>query len=530
MATKSIKKNYIYNLIYQIFVLIVPILVTPYLSRVLGPEGTGQYSFTYSLANYFILVAALGFGYYAQREIANHQNDKSAKSLIFWEIIIVRTFSVGISLALNIILNVTGVYGSYSSLMWWWIILIAAQGFDITFLLQGNEEFAKIAIRNVIVKIISIICIFLFVKNPTDVYIYVICFAGSTLLGNLSLWPYLFKMLCRVKFHDLKPLRHLLPTLRLFIPTIAISVYTVLDKTLIGLLVTGTETNIVNGVEVITKISDLENGYYEQAEKIVKVCMTVVTALGTVMIPRNSNEYSCGNLDKVKENVYGATNFVWFMGVPLTLGLAAIAGNLVPWFLGEGYDKCVLLIQLFTPLILIIGFSNVFGLQYLLPTQRDGKYTIAIVLGAVINFALNIVCIKYFMSYGAVAASIAAELTVTVIMLIYIRKEISFLKILKQSIKYLIAGGIMFAAVYFTQTVLKPTILFTFLLVLEGAVIYFVILLCLKDKYVLNVIKKLFGRFKRKKKTAVDVSDETLTKASELKQENSKIDTKDDDD
>ncbi|MDE6356895.1 MAG: flippase [Clostridia bacterium] len=526
--SKSVKKNYIYNLIYQIFVLIVPILVTPYLSRVLGPEGTGQYSFTYSLANYFILVAALGFGYYAQREIANYQNDKSAQSLIFWEIIIVRLFSVGLSLAVNIVLNITGVYGAYSPLMWWWIILIVAQGFDITFLLQGNEEFAKIAIRNVIVKIISVVCIFLFVKKPSDVYIYVICFAGSTLLGNLSLWPYLFKMLCRVKFHDLKPLRHVMPTIRLFIPTIAISVYTVLDKTLIGLLVTGTESNIVDGVEVITKISDLENGYYEQAEKIVKVCMTVVTALGTVMIPRNSNEFASGNLDKVKENVYGATNFVWFMGVPLALGLAAIAGNLVPWFLGEGYDKCVLLIQLFTPLILIIGFSNVFGLQYLLPTQRDGKYTIAIVLGAVVNLALNIVCIKYLMSYGAVAASIAAELTVTVIMIVLVRKEISFLKILKQSIKYLIAGVIMFVTVYFTQTVMKPTVLFTFLLILEGAVIYFVVLLCLKDKYVLNVIKKLSGRLKPKKKTSVNAKEETFTDISESAQENSGIETKSD--
>jgi len=528
MATKSIKKNYIYNLIYQIFVLIVPIIVTPYLSRVLGPEGTGQYSFTYSLTNYFILLAALGFGYYAQREIANHQDDKVAKSLIFWEILIVRLFSVGLSLALTVILNVTGVYGSYSPLMWWWIILIAAQGFDITFLLQGNEEFAKIAIRNVIVKIISVILIFVFVKQPTDVFLYVICFAGSTLIGNLSLWPYLPKMLCRVKFHDLKPLRHLIPTLRLFIPTVAISVYTLLDKTLIGLLITGTETEIVDGVEVVSKISDLENGYYEQAEKIVKVCMTVVTALGTVMIPRNSNEFASGNLDKIKENVYGATNFVWFIGVPLALGLAAIAGNLVPWFLGDGYDKCVLLIQLFTPLILIIGFSNVFGLQYLLPTQRDGKYTIAIVLGAVINLALNIVCIKYFMSYGAVAASIAAETAVTLIMIIIVRKEISFLKILKQSVKYLIAGGIMFVAVYFTQTVLKPSVLFTFLLILEGVAVYFIALLCLRDKYVLNVIKKVTNRLKRKK-TADDTPNEAVSDSVDETQGNSEIDTKSED-
>lgn len=527
MAAKSIKKNYIYNLIYQVFLLIVPIIVTPYLSRILGPDGTGQYSFTYSLANYFILFGALGFGYYAQREIAKHQDNKLIKSLIFWEILIVRLFSVGMSLAVTVILNVTGVYGSYSLLMWWWILIIAAQAFDITFLLQGNEEFAKIAIRNVIIKIISIVFIFLFVKKQTDVYIYVICFAGSTLLGNLSLWLYLPKMLCKVKFKDLKPARHIVPTLRLFVPTVAIYVYAVLDKTLIGLLVSGTQTEIVDGVEVVIKVSDLENGYYEQAEKIVKMCMAVVTALGTVMIPRNSNEFALGNMDKVKENVYGATNFVWFIGVPLSLGLASIAGNLIPWFLGAGYDKCIILMQLFTPLILIIGFSNVFGLQYLLPTQRDGKYTISILIGAAINLALNIVGIKFFMSYGAVVASVTAEIMVTGVMLIVIRKEISFFKILRQSIKYLIAGGLMFATVFVTQIFLKPSILFTFILILEGIMVYFLALLCLKEKYVLKTIKKLSIKISHKKDRPLN-TDDALSESAEDSQKNEEIITEND--
>ncbi len=520
MAKKSVKRNYIYNLIYQIFLLIVPIAVTPYLSRVLGPEGNGQYSFTYSIVNFFVLAAALGFGYYAQREVAKHQDDKAAQTIIFWEILIVRFFSVGISVAISVILSVTGVYGSYTVLMWWWTILIVAQEFDITFLLQGNEEFAKIAIRNVLVKIVSVALIFLFVKKPSDVYIYVICFAGGTMLGNLSLWLYLPKMLCRISIKELNPLRHLVPTLRLFIPTIATLVYTILDKTLIGLLIPGYQTEIVDGVEVVTKISDIQNGYYEQSEKIVKMCMTVVTALGTVMIPRNSNEFAAGNLEKVKSNVYGATNFVWFMGVPLMLGLAAIAGNVIPWFLGDGYEECVLLMQIFTPLILIIGFSNVFGLQYLVPTQRDGKFTIAIVAGAVFNLALNLVLIRYMMALGAVIASIAAEVLVTTVMLIFIRKEISVLKILKQSVKYLIAGGIMFAAVYVTQMFLKPSILFSFVLIFEGVAVYFLALLALRDKYMLGTLKSIAAKLKRKKAAPEEQPSEDNVPAEDNSEEN----------
>lgn len=496
---KSIGKNYIFNVIYQVFILIVPLITTPYISRILGVNGVGQYSFTQSLANYFVILAVLGFGNYAQREIAKFQNDKYNQSKTFYEIIIIRFFSVGFSILLNILLNILGVYKTYSTIMFYWIILIAAQELDISFLFQGNEEFGKIILRNLVIKVLSIILIFTFVKQESDVHIYVLCYAGSTFLGNLSLWFKLNKYLCKIKIKELKPMKHLLPTLRLFIPTIAFSVYAVLDKTLIGLIITDTyieqETQIVDGIkttiDVVKKYSDLENGYYEQSEKIVKILMTIITSLGIVMVPRNSNEYAKGNIEQVKKNVYFATNFVWFLGVPMTLGLIALAPNIIPWFLGDGYEKCIPLMKLFTPLIIIMGFNNVFGSQYLISTQKDNKYTIAVVSGAVINFILNIILIRFFWSYGAVIATIVAETTITTVMIILIRKEISFIKIIKQVPKYLISGIIMFIAVYFTEKLVSAKIYYSLLLSLEGIVIYFVMLLILKDKFLLNILNKV---------------------------------------
>jgi O-antigen/teichoic acid export membrane protein len=495
---KSIAKNYLFNVVYQVFLLIVPLITTPYLSYVLGAEGIGQYSFSNSLATYFTLVAALGFGYYAQREIANNQGNKKEQSKIFWEILIVRFFSTAISTTVCCALGWAGVYKSYTVLMWWWILQIAASEFDITFLFQGNEEFGKIVGRNLIAKILSIILIFTLVKRPDQVWVYVLCFAGSTLAGNLSLWFYLPKYLSRVCFSELHPWRHLVPTLRLFIPTIAVSIYTVLDKTLIGVIIQDTytvqETQVVDGVETVVEVtkrySDLENGYYEQSEKIVKMAMTIITSLGTVMIPRNSTEFANGNQEKVKSNIYFATNFVWILGVPLMLGIAAIAPNVVPWFFGKGFEKCVLLMQLFTPLILIIGFSNVFGLQYLIPTKRDGKFTIAIVSGAITNIILDSIMIYFWWSIGAVIATLVAETVVTSVMMIMIRKEISFKRIIFQSWKYLIAGGAMFACVYVTQHYLSPTILNTFLLILEGIAVYALLVLLMRDRFSLDLIHR----------------------------------------
>ena len=256
--------------------------------------------------------------------------------------------------------------------------------FDIAFFFQGNEDFGKIVIRNVIIKILSIVAIFLFVKDTNDVWVYALINSLMLIVSNLSLWSYLPKLLTKVKIRNLRPLSHLKGTLKLFIPTIATSIYTVLDKTLIGVLVNGTYTVIENGVEVVKKYADLENGYYEQSEKLVKMAMFIITCIGTVMIPRNSNEIARGNYDKVKDNIYTSARLVWLIGVPLALGLIATASNFVPWFYGDGYEKCITLIALLSPLIIIIGFSNVFGLQYLVPMGKDTLFGISLIIGVLL--------------------------------------------------------------------------------------------------------------------------------------------------
>lgn len=503
---KSLKKNYIFNLVYQIFTLIVPLITTPYISRVLSAEGVGQYSFTNSLQSYFAIVAALGFGYYAQRQIAFFQSDKREQSKIFWEIIIIRFFSVGLAISLNLVLCFAGVYQEYEQLMFWWTINILAIGFDITFLLQGNEDFGRIVGRNVLIKIVSIILIFVLVKKQSDVWLYVILTSLASLLGNMSLWFYLPKYLTKVKRSELKPMRHLVPTIKLFVPTIAISIYTILDKTLIGVFVRGTytvsEVQIVDGVEtvveVVKKYSDLENGYYEQSEKIVKVCMTVITALGTIMVPRNSMLHKEGKEEDLKRNFYFALNYVWVLGIPMMLGLAAVAPNLIPWFLGDGYDKCILLMQLFTPLIIFIGLSNVFGAQYLIPTGRDKKFTIGILAGSAINLILNCSLIPFYWSYGAVIASLIAEFAVTFVMYLLIRKEISLNECLKTAIKPAIAGIVMFVGVYLLQTLLSPSIINTLILAVAGIIIYFGLLIVMKEKLTFTTLDKVKAKIKKK--------------------------------
>lgn len=485
MKKKSVVVNYLYNLTYQLFVILVPIIVTPYISRILTDVGSGQYSFSYSISNYFTLIASLGFGYYGQRQIAKHQNDPKKQTTDFWGIIITRFISVILSLVIYLLMSSFGAFGDkYVMLLQILSINVIAVGFDIAFFFNANEEFKKTVLRNVIVKVLSVICIFVFVKDIDDLWIYTLIQALSVLLGNISLWLYLPKYLVKVSMSEINIKKHIKPALILFLPAIATSIYTTLDKTLIG---------------VITQ-DDSQNGNYEYADRLIKMVLTVITALGAVLIPRNAKRFEDGDIEGVKKNIYLSCRFVFLVGAPAMFGMMAIAYNFVPWFLGDGYDLVPLLLILLAPLFLIIGLSNVFGLQYLIPSAQDKKFTLCLIIGAVSNLLLNLVMIYFWGAYGAAGATVVAESLVTFSMLMLIRKDIKFTNILKYCWKYIVSSIVMAVPCFLLAYYLPSSILNTFLIVITGAIIYGIMILILRDKFVFDLLNKVLLKIKKKNK------------------------------
>lgn len=488
MNDNMVKKNYIYNLVYQVFSLITPLVTTPYISRTLREAGVGQYAFSYSIVSIFVLFAGFGFGTYAQREIASLQGDKETQSKVLWEVFLVRIFTVLITLTAYIFLSLSLFNGKlYLSILLILSIHIIAIAFDISFFYQGNEQFSIIVLKNILVKIVGTVLIFVFVKTEKDVWIYALCQALTLFLSNLSLWMSLNKYVCKVPLHSLQLKKHLFPAFRLFLPTIATSIYTVLDKTIIGLLVPG--SMILNGV--LVSVADVENGYYEQSEKLVKMALIVITSLGTVMIPRNANEIATGNREAFLKNIFKALRFTLFLGIPMVLGMCAIANNLSPWFFGTGYEKVPYLLMMFSPLILIIGLNNVLGLQYLLPQKNDTKYTIAITTGAFVNIVLNLLLVSTFFSYGACIATVLAELTIDIILFSFCAKDIKFLDVVNLGWKYLISGIIMFVFEYLMFNNFESSVLNTFIMIVTGALVYVSVLIILRDTYMINMIKSI---------------------------------------
>lgn len=469
MIKNQVAKNYLYNVSYQILLLILPLITTPYISRILGPDNIGIYSFTQAISQYFILIGSIGIALYGQREIAFVQKNKMKRSQIFWELIILRFFSIMISLVLFYFLIVD--HSGYRIIFLILCIDIVASVFDIGWFLEGLEEFKKITIRNFIIRTICVAAIFLFVRNKDDLSIYVAINSLSLLLGNVSLWLYLPKLLTKIKISNLNIIKHLKPTLILFLPQIASSIYLLLDRTMLGII-----------------SSNSEVGFYDQAQKIIKMALSIVTSLGIVMMPRIASTFADKNNKKVFYYLNQAFRFVFLLSIPIMFGIMATAKNMVPWFFGDGYETVIVLLIITSPIIVIIALSNVLGVQYLLPTLRQKEYTISIVAGAIINFCLNLVLIAKFNSFGASFATVCAELSVTLVQFWYTRKEISVWETIKLSKNNFISGLIMLVFVYLLSTKLSSTILSTGLEVGIGIIIYLGGLLLLKDEFFIGII------------------------------------------
>ena len=349
----KIIKNYLYTLIYQILIVILPIVTMPYVSRVLGAENIGIYGFTVSVVTYFTLLCGFGITKYGQREIAYTQDDRKKRSKIFWELCLIKLVAVLLFSVVFIVLFCTDKdYGLYYTIL---LVEIIAVLFDITWFFQGLEDFKKVVIRNVIVKIISVAAIFIFVKNESDLVIYFLIFVLSTLIGNVSLWVKLGKYVDRPDFKFVKLKRHLKPMFSLFIPQIAVSIYTVLDKTMLGWL-----TNDMSEV-----------GYYEQSQKIIKLALTLVTTMSVVMMPRISNIFFNKDDEQMNKYMNMSFRFDWFMGALIMFGVAAIAPTFVPWFFGGGFDKAIDLLVYTSPVIIIIALSSTIGSQYLVSIKKQ---------------------------------------------------------------------------------------------------------------------------------------------------------------
>lgn len=453
---KQVNKNFIYNVIYQIFIYLIPLVSVPYVSRTLGVSNIGVYSYTYSIVYYFMLASMLGINNYGSRSIAKCKDDKQKRSYQFCSIYLLQFILSLIMLCLYVL--VAFIFGGqYRTMLFIQTIYLFSVIFDINWFFFGIEKFKLTISRNVIIKVLSLILIFIFVKNDNDLWKYTIIMSGSTLISQTYLWLYLRKYIKFTKINLKDLIVHFKKCIILFIPVIAYSIYRVMDKTMIGAIVGPTEL-----------------GFYENAEKIINIPISFITALGTVMLPYMSKN-SDNSQETFNKKIYSSFQLGFCFVIPMIFGLLAVGKNFAIIFFGSEFVKSGQIIQFLAVSILFTSIANVIRTNYLIPKEKDKIYVISTILGAIFNLLFNIILIPKFGAYGACVGTIVAEFTVMFYQLIVVRKDIDIRSMLKLLFKYLVKGIIMFIALLLIKLFIKNNILLLTVQIVVAIIIYFVL-------------------------------------------------------
>ena len=400
----NIKKDFVYQSAYQLLLIVLPLITAPYIARVLGSENAGVYTYTYTIANYFVVFAMLGLEQYGNRSIARVRDDINKRNQVFSELLVLHLL---MAIVITVIYFVYAVCfsGEYRFMMLLQGIYVLSAVFDVNWFFFGMEQFKITVTRNVIIKLMSVAAIFIFVKSKNDLWIYTIIMSAGTLASQVILWRFLPKYVSFKSISMKACMVHIRPVLTLFIAVIAANIYRMFDKVMLGWF---------------EQMEEL--GCYDYADKIIRIPLSLITALGTVMLPKMSNLFAHKDTEKAEKMLELSAMFVLFMSFAMAFGIAGIAPEFAVIFLGEGYTESIALIMILAATIPLIGWNNYVRTQLLIPLQKDKIYTIGVCTGAVVNVLLNAVFIQLFNAKGAATATIFSYTAVMFIQTIPLMK------------------------------------------------------------------------------------------------------------
>lgn len=460
----NIKKNYFYQFGYQLLNLLTPLVTIPYLTKVLKADNLGEYTYYFSMISFCMIVGTFGTNIYGAREIARVSENKKELSKKFESIQALRFYSLSITFLLSVLLNVFFIESKIFSIL---LIMIISLILDISWLYQGIEEFKKVVLRNIFLKVVTLILLFKVVKNENDIYIYTYVMSLSQLFSNLLFWFGLkgiisYRIINLFKGDRLE--EDFKKSFLLFLPQITISVYTIVDKLMIGQLV---EKKYVS--------------FYEISNKILVMSMIVITSSGTILMPRISNLYEKGSKDEIKKLLKKSFDILTIVAVGMIFGICSVIDEIVESYFTPEYRSIAFLIKVMSITIIFWTWNNITGSQILIPIKRENEITKSVIIGSILNVVLNLFLIKKFYALGAVIATILTECIVTLIQIYYSKEYFRFNLLL--FLKSVFSGTVMFVLINQLESL--------FLKVLVGILVYLTILIIIKEETVLLIIQNL---------------------------------------
>jgi O-antigen/teichoic acid export membrane protein len=436
----------------------MPLIVTPYLSRVLGPTELGKYSYAFSVAYYFVIFATLGITTHGSRQIAVGRDDTERRNAVFSDLFWLHMISaVGVTL-IYIIFTVFLVREN-KIISYILIFYVASTIFDVKWLFYGLENFKITVARNLIIKVLTIICIFVFVKTRNDIHNYTFVMAFiSYFVAEASLFLLFPKYvkLYKPNWDGIK--KEISPLSIMFIPFVASSVSRYIDKVMLGTMSTYKEV-----------------GFYENADKIYIMLVLVITALGDVMLPRLSNLVSNGGEEKANKLFEYALNICIISSCAFAFGISAIAKEFVPIFFGDEFLECISLLIWISPTIIMLAFSATVRKQYLMPRYKNSIFVVSMLVGTIVHIIANLYFIPKYFALGSVYSTLIAEFVILFIQSIVTMKEINYLPYIKILVVFSVIGLIMYIFIRAIAVLMPCTVLTLVVEIILGALIYSVL-------------------------------------------------------
>lgn len=467
---KNFLENFFYQSLYQITLIILPIITIPIISHALGVDGIGTYNYIMSIVSYFILFAGLGLANYGIREIASVRDSQEERSRKFWNLELFNLIVVFVIISVYLLFLISISNKSYFLIAG---ISVIATLFDISWFYYGIQDFKYITVTNTIIKIISFICIIIFIKDTSDLLLYFFIQSISILVSNVSLWFFLKGKIIWVRPNIKSSMLHLKPAANYFIGKISITLYTTLNKTLLGLFVTATAV-----------------GLYSNSLQLITMCVMIIGVLDTVLMPHMTSLF-VNNKEKNMILVMEKTvDLQLFFSIPIMFGIILTNSKMVPWFYGDEFLYLNKTVPILAILIVIMPLGISIVKQFLIPKNNIREFNLSVGYAAIVSIVTNILLLPSAGLWGAIIATILSEFIVTLVRIIKLVRTSSFRFNLKNILVYILSGLMMLIITQKLTLDMDASIKTTIIQILIGVLIYFGFVTLCGRNILLNYIRK----------------------------------------
>lgn len=478
MQEKSIRKNFILNMLRTVMNIIFPLITFPYVSRILLPEGMGKVNFAQSIIAYFVVISAVGISTYGIREAAKVRNNKDKLSKLVQELLIINTISTVITYLLFFIFILLQSNLKNKGLLLVMSSTILFTTIGVEWLYNALEEYGYITIRSIAIQFISLVLLFVFVRTKNDYLNYAVLLVLSSVGSNILNFFHGRKFIYLKRYKNYEFKKHFKPLTIMFAMSITTTIYLNLDSVMLG---------YISG--------DAAVGLYTTAMKINKIVLAMVLSMGTVLMPRLSFCFNNNKKEMFNKLVSKSLDLIIMIALPCIAGLSLLSNEIILIISGKEYIAASLAMKILNPIILIIGLSHLIGLQILVPIGKE-KYTLySFGAGAIASFILNILLIPKFSYNGAAVATLVAESSVTLTQLYFGWEYMKDKIYTKSKLSYIIGSLLIIIVVLLVKKMFINDIYILLISISLSVLVYALTLIIMKDEFALEItnrLKKIF--------------------------------------